>query len=49
MSQVARPADFFVTIDEHPDSINDGYFLNNPGGAGPGATDRLRTTTALAD
>ncbi len=33
MSQVARPADFFVTIDEHPDSINDGYFLNNPGGA----------------
>jgi len=34
MSQVARPADYFVTIDEHPDSINDGYFLNNPGGAG---------------
>ena len=33
MSQVARPADYFVTIDEHPDSINDGYFLNNPGGA----------------
>jgi len=20
-----------VVIDEHPDSINDGYFLNNPG------------------
>ncbi len=33
MSQVARPADYFVTIDEHPDSINDGYFLNNPDSA----------------
>ena len=25
-----RPAEFFVMVDEHPDSINDGYFLNNP-------------------
>ncbi len=33
MSQIARPSEFFVTIDEHPDSINDGYFLNNPSGA----------------
>ncbi len=33
MSQVARPSEFFVTIDEQPDSINDGYFLNNPSGA----------------
>ncbi len=32
LGQVQQPATFFVTIDEHPDSINDGYFLNNPGG-----------------
>jgi len=32
ISTVARPALFFVTLDEHPDSINDGYFLNNPAG-----------------
>jgi len=30
---VLNPAKYFVTLDEHPDSINDGYFLNNPGGA----------------
>ena len=24
-----NPANLFVTLDEHPDSINDGYFLNN--------------------
>jgi prepilin-type processing-associated H-X9-DG protein len=30
LSSVPRPVNFFVTIDEHPDSINDGYFLNNP-------------------
>jgi prepilin-type processing-associated H-X9-DG protein len=24
------PANFYVTLDEHPDSINDGYFLNDP-------------------
>lgn len=32
LSTVNRPAQFFVAIDEHPDSINDGYFLNNPTG-----------------
>ena len=26
------PVDAWVFIDEHPDSINDGYFLNNPTG-----------------
>lgn len=31
LSTVSRPAQYFVTLDEHPDSINDGYFLNNPG------------------
>ncbi|HEV2391881.1 MAG TPA: prepilin-type N-terminal cleavage/methylation domain-containing protein [Verrucomicrobiae bacterium] len=29
---VSKPSNYFVTIDEHPDSINDGYFLNNPSG-----------------
>jgi prepilin-type processing-associated H-X9-DG protein len=32
LSQVPRASQYFVTIDEHPDSINDGYFLNNPTG-----------------
>ena len=27
---VPRPSAYWVIIDEHPDSINDGYFLNNP-------------------
>ena len=32
LSSVPRASNFFVTIDEHPDAINDGYFLNNPTG-----------------
>jgi len=32
LATVPRPANFFVSIDEHPDGINDGYFLNNPTG-----------------
>ena len=28
-SDVPGPVNFFVTLDEHPDSINDGYFLND--------------------
>ena len=31
ISQVPKPAQIFVFIEEHPDSINDGYFLNKPG------------------
>ena len=31
MSQVPRPAKTWLFIDEHPDSINDGYFVNNSG------------------
>ncbi len=27
-SQVPRPANFYVFIEEHPDTINDGYFMN---------------------
>jgi prepilin-type N-terminal cleavage/methylation domain-containing protein/prepilin-type processing-associated H-X9-DG protein len=30
MSQVPLPSQIFVFIEEHPDSINDGYFLNKP-------------------
>ncbi len=30
MFTIVRPALMHVTIDEHADSINDGYFLNNP-------------------
>jgi prepilin-type N-terminal cleavage/methylation domain-containing protein/prepilin-type processing-associated H-X9-DG protein len=31
LSLISKPANYWVFIDEHPDSINDGYFLNNPG------------------
>jgi prepilin-type N-terminal cleavage/methylation domain-containing protein/prepilin-type processing-associated H-X9-DG protein len=27
-TQIPEPANYFVTIDEHADSINDGYFIN---------------------
>jgi len=30
LGEVPRPAAFFVLLDEHPDSINDGLFLNPP-------------------
>lgn len=29
-SAVMRPAKTWLVLDEHPDSINDGYFINNP-------------------
>jgi len=29
-TQVRQPAKTWLFIDEHPDSINDGYFINNP-------------------
>ena len=31
-TDIPEPAKIFVTLDEHPDSINDGYYLNNPDG-----------------
>lgn len=34
-SSIPNPASLYVTLDEHPDSINDGYFDNN---ANPDAT-----------
>ena len=30
-TQVPRPAKTWLFVDEHPDSINDGYFINSPG------------------
>jgi prepilin-type processing-associated H-X9-DG protein len=30
MTQVPRPTQIFAFIEEHPDSINDGYFLDRP-------------------
>ena len=32
LSQVPRPAKTWLVLDEHPDSINDAYFINNPNG-----------------
>jgi prepilin-type processing-associated H-X9-DG protein len=29
-TSVPKPAKTWLVLDEHPDSINDGYFLNNP-------------------
>ena len=29
-TQVPKPAKTWLILDEHPDSINDGYFINNP-------------------
>ena len=39
-TSIARPTEIFVMLDEHPDTINDGYYLNNPGGYNP-ATDNV--------
>jgi prepilin-type processing-associated H-X9-DG protein len=30
VAQIPQPAQIFVLTEEHPDSINDGYFLNKP-------------------
>jgi prepilin-type N-terminal cleavage/methylation domain-containing protein/prepilin-type processing-associated H-X9-DG protein len=30
LTQIPEPAGIFLFIEEHPDSINDGYFLNRP-------------------
>ena len=31
LSQIPHPGDIFAFMDEHPDSIKDGYFINNGG------------------
>ena len=33
LAAIPKPDRTWVVIDEHPDSINDGYFLNNPAGS----------------
>ncbi len=33
-SDIPQPAGIFVTLDEHPNSINDGYYLNTTGNTG---------------
>lgn len=30
LTDIRAPANIFVMLDEHPDSINDGWFVNNP-------------------
>src|SRR5260370_35515970 len=30
LSQILNPTGIFVFLDEHPDSINDGFYINNP-------------------
>jgi len=32
MAQIPQPSEIFVFLDEHPDSINDGYFINKDPG-----------------
>jgi prepilin-type N-terminal cleavage/methylation domain-containing protein/prepilin-type processing-associated H-X9-DG protein len=36
LSSVQSPANYWVFLDEHPDSINDGFFLNDPDNFGRG-------------
>jgi len=46
MGQIPGPANFYVTLDEHPDSINDGYFDNN---ADPNGLDWSNPSQSWAD
>ncbi len=53
-TDVSQPSKTFVFIDEHPDSINDGYFANNPDGAStwgdlPGSMHNGGCAVAFAD
>jgi prepilin-type N-terminal cleavage/methylation domain-containing protein/prepilin-type processing-associated H-X9-DG protein len=34
MSSIPSPVKIFVTLDEHPNSVNDGYYLNTSGNSG---------------
>jgi prepilin-type N-terminal cleavage/methylation domain-containing protein/prepilin-type processing-associated H-X9-DG protein len=52
MSQIPSPTEIFVFLDEHPDSINDGYFLNQeprPSGATTGASSSSILTSQWHD
>jgi hypothetical protein len=52
-AQVPRPFKNWLFIEEHPDSINDGYFVNNPMGSSwqdiPAAFHHGGTSLAFAD
>lgn len=37
ITQIPHPTEIFVFLDEHPDSIDDGYFLNKDAVAGNGS------------
>ena len=37
LEQIPRPTEIFIFLDEHPDSIDDGYFLNKDTPAAAGA------------
>jgi prepilin-type N-terminal cleavage/methylation domain-containing protein/prepilin-type processing-associated H-X9-DG protein len=49
LAQIPRPADIFVFLDEHPDSIDDGYFVNKAGttGSSTGYGSSVTTQTSL--
>jgi len=36
LAQIPRPSEIFVFLDEHPDSIDDGYFVNKESATGSG-------------
>ena len=52
-TEIPAPADIFVFIEEHPDTIKDGYFLNRPGAAEwvemPAAYHRKGSNLSYAD
>jgi len=46
LAQIPAPADIFVFLDEHPDSITDGYFLNKAPNYAPGTYSASASTPA---
>jgi len=46
---IKRPSELFVMLDEHPDSINDGYYLNNPSGYDPAKDNTSSLPTSWGD
>jgi prepilin-type N-terminal cleavage/methylation domain-containing protein len=49
LAQINRPSEIFVFLDEHPDSIDDGYFVNkeSPPAPGSGYGSSVSTSTTL--
>jgi prepilin-type N-terminal cleavage/methylation domain-containing protein/prepilin-type processing-associated H-X9-DG protein len=45
-TQIPRPAEIFVFLDEHPDSIDDGYFLDKDAVAVNGANNAISAAAA---